>query len=412
MSFLRSVALTLAVACISLPATAETTKWIPAWYAAPQPDSGDAKLTDMTLRQIVRVSAGGTSVRLRLSNAYGKTPLNLDEVRVARRDAGSRIDTASDRPVTFNGQTNVMIAPGAYAVSDPIDLDVADNSDLAVSLYAAGPVPLTTLHDIQRAVMFTAPGRQTSAADIPGPAADLGIGAAFPWLAGVDVSGGKSRATAIAFGDSITDGYGIDRDKGATWPDVFSRRLDEASIPLSVVNAAISGNRIWHHGQWARFGEAGLARFDRDVLAQPNAAAVIVLIGINDLGHSDGPGKDQYVSGQEIIAGLRQMADRAHSKGLRIYVATLTPFKATVFKGYYNDAKEAERLAVNTWIRQQTVFDGVFDFDKTVEDPSRPGYLLPAFDVSDHLHPDTEGVAALANAIPLDVFTWAKQLKR
>ncbi|ESQ90167.1 hydrolase GDSL [Asticcacaulis sp. AC460] len=412
MSFARSLALALAVTCIALPAAAETPKWIPAWYAAPEPDSGDAKLTDMTLRQIVRVSAGGTSVRIRLSNAYGKTPLKLDEVRVARRDSGSRIDTASDRAVTFNGQTNLMIAPGAYAVSDPVDLDVADNSDLAVSLYASGTVPLTTMHDIQRAVMFTAKGRQTSAADIPGPAADIGIGASFPWLAGVDVSGSKSRAAVIAFGDSITDGFGIAQDQGATWPDVLSRRLDEAGIPLSVVNAAISGNRIWHHGNWARFGEAALARFDRDVLAQPNAAAAIVLIGINDLGHAAGPGHDQYVSAQDIIAGLSQMADRAHSKGLRIYVATLTPFKDTVFKDYYTDAKETERVAVNAWIRQQTVFDGVFDFDKAVEDPSRPGYLLPDFDVSDHLHPDTEGVATMANAIPLEAFKWAKKLKK
>ena len=185
-----------------------------------------------------------------------------------------------------------------------------------------------------------------------------------------------------------------------------------AGAPGHVVKYDTSGNRIWHHGNWARFGEAALARFDRDVLAQPNAAAVIVLIGINDLGHSAGPGQDQYVSAQDIIAGLDQMADRARSKGLRIYVATLTPFKDTVFKGYYNDAKEAERVAVNDWIRKQTVFDGVFDFDKAVEDPARPGYLLPDFDVSDHLHPDTEGVATMANAIPLDAFKWAKKLKK
>ena len=392
-------------------AAAPALTWLPAWYASPEPAGGEAVfLHDMTLRQIVRVTADGRMVRLRLSNAYGAEPLHLDDIRVARRDSGSRIDPATDREVTFDGKSGVTIAPGAYALSDPIVLDVAEDSDLAVSLYVAGPVKMTTVHDIQRDVLYAAAGNQASAVGLPEDKADIGLGSAFPWVSGVEVAGSHDIAALITFGDSITDGYGIDRDRGGTWPEVLSRRLHAAGIPFSVANAGLSGNRLWHNGQSARFGDAGLARFDRDVLAQPNAAAVIVLIGINDLGHAGAAGSPEYESAEDIIMGLSQLAARAHDRGLRAYIATLTPFVGTVFANYYSDEKEQRRQAINTWIRTQSVFDGVFDFDKAADDPSAPGHLLPAFDHGDHLHPDSAGAAAMADSIPLDVFSWA-QLK-
>ncbi|ESQ82283.1 hypothetical protein AEAC466_18220 [Asticcacaulis sp. AC466] len=384
--------------------------WIPAWYAAPEPAGSALQIKDTTLRQIVRVSAGGSAVRVRLSNAYGSQPLRLDEIHVARRVSGSRIDVASDRAVTFNGKASVTLAPGAYVLSDPIALDVTADRDLAVSVYAAGPAALSTVHDIQRGVLYTAPGRMTDAAEFTGASsADIGLGQAFPWIAEIEVSGGEAKSAVIAFGDSITDGYGLTPDRGGTWPEVFGRRLREAGIPLSVVNSGISGNRVLHHGQWARFGDNGLARFDRDVLAQPNVSAVIVLIGINDLGHAQGPGSLDYVSAEDIIDGLSQMAARAHERGLSIYAGTLTPFEGTVFSGYYSDEKEARRVAINTWLRTSHTFDGVFDFDLAVRQPDAPTKLRPEFDVGDHLHPNDAGAAAMANAIPLGFFDGAKR---
>ena len=394
-------------------AAAPSETWLPAWYASPEPaEAGGeaASLHDMTLRQIVRVTADGRMVRLRLSNAYGAEPLHLDDIRVARRDTGSRIDQATDREVTFDGKSGVTIAPGAYALSDPIALDVAEDSDLAVSLYVAGPVKMTTVHDIQRDVLYAAAGNQASMVSLPETKADIGLGSAFPWLSEVEVAGSHDTAALIAFGDSITDGYGIDRDRGGTWPEVLSRRLHAAGYPLSMANAGLSGNRLWHNGQSARFGDAALARFDRDVLAQPNVAAVIVLIGINDLGHAAAAGSPEFESAEDMIMGLDQLASRAHERGLRIYIATLTPFVGTVFTNYYSDEKEARRQAINSWIRAQTVFDGVFDFDKVANDPTAPGHLLPAFDHGDHLHPNSAGAAVLADSIPLDIFSWA-QLK-
>ncbi|ESQ88394.1 SGNH/GDSL hydrolase family protein [Asticcacaulis benevestitus] len=410
---LKSVFATIAVAAalIASPVLAKAPHvvWVPTWYAAPEPSGSAAVISDMTLRQIVRVSAGGSSVRLRLSNAYGSAPLRIDDIRIARRATGSRIDPATDKAVTFSGHAGVTIAPGAYALSDPLPLEVSAHAALAVSLYVSAPTPLLTVHDIQRGAFYSAPGNQTSAADLPDTKTDIGIGSAFPWLAEIEVSGSKAEAALITFGDSITDGYGITPDSGATWPELLSRRLHDAGIPLSVVNAGLSGNRLLHHGTWARFGDGGLARFDRDVLAQPNAAAVIVLIGINDLGHAQGPGSAGYVSADDMIDGLKQMAERAHERGLRIYAGTLLPFEGTVFEGYYSAEKETRRQAINTWVRGQSLFDGVFDFDAATRMSEAALRLRPEFDVGDQLHPNDTGTAAMAGSMPLSAFDWAKK---
>ncbi len=393
-----------ALPAASVFAQAPATVWVPTWYASPEPSGApDARISDKTLRQIVRVSAGGASVRLRLSNAYGATPLKLDDIHVAKRISGSRIDTATDQRVTFNGHNGVTVAPGAYVLSDPLTMKVLADSDLAVSFYVPGETPLATVHDIQRGALYVAPGRASNLSELPEARTDIGVGNAFPWLAEIEVSGTDTQAI-ITFGDSITDGYGITPDQGRTWPELLSRRLHESGINVSVVNAGLSGNRLLHHGQWARFGDGGLARFDRDVLTQPNASAVIVLIGINDLGHAQGPGSDGYVSADDLIDGLSQTAARAHERGLKIYAATLTPFIGTVFEGYYSDEKESRRQTINAWIRRQTVFDGIIDFDKAVEAPDAPGHLRPDYDVGDHLHPNDVGAAAMAEAIPLGFF--------
>jgi lysophospholipase L1-like esterase len=398
-----------ATAPASAFADSKRQNWTPAWYAAPEPSGTEAAVSNLTLRQIVRISEGGETLRLRLSNVYGKTPLRLDDVRVARRISGSQIDMATDRPVTFNGRTGVTIPPGAYMMSDPVALKVEAVSDLAVSVFAAGSAPLTTVHDIQRGVLYTASGSLAAAEQLPEAKTDIGIGNAFPWLAEIEVVAPKNRGVIVTFGDSITDGYGIPPDSGGTWPDVLSARLREAKVPLNVVNAGISGNRMFHHGTWARFGEGGLSRFDRDVLMQPNVTAVVILLGINDLGHAGGPETAEHISVNQFIDGLSQVAARAHDRGIRVYAATLTPFKGTVFEGYYSDEKEARRVAVNTWIRQAKVFDGVFDFDKALEDPARPGWLLPAYDLGDHLHPNAAGAAAMAASISLDALKKAKR---
>lgn len=409
MSGMTAAGAALTVPSLTLPALARTTQnWTPSWYAAPEPSGNKAQAQDLTLRQIVRLSAGGSAVRIRLSNAYGDTPLRIDELRVARRLSGARIDPQSDRAATFDGQTAVTISPGAYVLSDPITLTVAALSDLAVSLYVKGPAPLTTLHEIQRSALYISNGQQTAAPELPTTKTDIGIGNAFPLLSGVEVATAKTQAL-VAFGDSITDGYGITPDQGRTWPDLLSQRLSAARIPLSVVNAGISGNRLLNHGTWARFGTGALARFDRDVLAQPNVAAVVLLIGINDLGHAGGPDSPGYAPLDDLKMGLSQIAARAQAHGIRTYAGTLTPFKGTTFKDYYSDEKETRRVALNAWLRRTDVFDGLFDFEKALEDPARPGWLRPGLGMADNLHPNDAGAEEMAQSIPLTAFGWARK---
>ena len=379
--------------------------WTPTWYASPEPSGGAALvLNHQTIRQIVHVSAGGRYVRVRLSNAYGTTPLHLDAVGIALRDRADKIRPASSVRLTFQGSGDVTIAPGAYAISDPIAFDLPPQADLAVSTYVSGPVAASSAHLVQRSAVYLANGDAIGAPTLPMSASHTSPNRPWVWVDEVEVAASPARLAVVAFGDSITDGVGPGADSDATWPDVLYGRLRAAGVELSVINGGISGNRLLHSGSWAPFGAAALARFDSDVLAQPSVGAVIVLIGINDIGQVRNSGDADFVSAEEIERGLGQLAERAHEKGLKLYVGTLTPFKACIIPGYYSELKEQERQAVNAWIRSSSVFDGVADFDKALEDPAAPGQMLPLYDSGDHLHPSAAGDTAIAEAVPLKWF--------
>ncbi len=398
------IALATATLLTATPALAGTPAWIPTWYAAPEPPAQpvQATLSDQTVRQIVHIGVGGTAVRIRLSNAYGTGDLHFDTVTVAQRATGTAIRPGTSVRLTFGGRSDVTVAPGAYALSDPMPFAAAPQSDLAISTYVSGPVPLSAVHLTQRKVIAFAAGDVTASETLTEVARPV-TGDQGLWLSEVEVSGTPARGLVVAFGDSITDGMGPAADTNAPWPDRLNARFATARIPLSVVNAGISGNRLLHNGSWAPFGQAGMARFDTDVLSQPNLRAVIVMISINDIGQY-GAGSQDQATPEAIITGLTQLAARAHENGVRIYAGTLTPFKVTTIKDYYSEAKEAQRQAVNAWIRGDAVFDGVADFDKALDDPANPGHMRPEFDSGDHLHPSAAGDAAIADAVPLAWF--------
>lgn len=374
--------------------------WLPTWYASPSPSSdATAWIKDLTIREIVHTTAGGKALRIRLSNAYGTVPLHIDQAFVANRLGGANVSDSVR--LRFAGTDDVTIAPGATVVSDPVEFAVKPESDLGISLYLADAVA-STGHLQQRSAIYFARGNV--AAD---PAITPGEGPKNTWsswlfLSEVEVSGSHDTGAIVAFGDSITDGMAIDSDSATSWPDRLYDRLVKDHRPFSVINAGITGNRLTRPGQWGPFGDKGLDRFDRDVLALPNVAATIILIGINDIGQS-ARGHYDYVSAEDIEAGLAQLTARAHTRGLKVYLATLVPFRGAK-DDYYTDDKDALRQAVNAWIRTNAEIDGFVDFDKALDDPANTGQMKLEYDSGDHLHPNSKGAKAMADAVSLDRF--------
>jgi lysophospholipase L1-like esterase len=403
----------LAFAFTSLTIAAEPLHWVVTWGASPAPQlpndeqmrAAKLEFADQTLREIVHTSIGSNTVRVRLSNAYGQQTVEIGAARIALRAQGSAIVEGSSRALTFSGRASVSIPPNALALSDPVKLDIPASSDLAISLYIPKAAPGAGIHYSALQTSYVGRGDQTAAAAIP----DAATIASWVFLTGVDVLAPDSAAALVAFGDSITDGARSTVDANRRWPNILADRLNarRAGKKIGVLDAGIGGNRILHDALSAnvRFGVNALARFDRDVLAQPGVKYVIVLEGINDLGHAGSSAPEsETVSAEDLIAGLKQMIERAHEKGIKIFGATLTPFEGTPFNGYFTPEKEKKRKAVNEWIRTGRAFDGVIDFEKAVRDPKNPDRMLPAYDGGDHLHPGDAGYKAMGEAVDLSLF--------
>lgn len=402
-------ALAGAASVLSIPAPAAelpASRWIGTWAASPQPTWASdfalpthipQQVSNRTVRQVVRVSTGGRRARIVLSNAYGRQPLVIGAAHLAASAGGAAIVPGSDRRLGFGGSPSVTIPPGAPAISDPVDIDVAPLSELSITLHLPEPTPLATFHWDGRRTAYLAPGNVAHAiAFEPDATIDARL-----FLSGVQVEGDAATAAVVAFGDSLTDGNGSTPGADRRWPDFLARRL--APHHVSVLNAGISGARVLD----SLMGENALARFDRDVLGEPRVKAVIVMMGINDIGWPGSPFAPDArpVSADALIAGYRQLTERAHARGVRILGATLPPFegalRGTPLEGHYSADKERVRQAVNAWIRDGGAFDGVVDFDALLRDPSHPTRLLPAYDSGDHLHPGDAGYEAMAQAIDL-----------
>ena len=407
---MSSKLLFLLIAFAWLSFAAPPQHWIATWGASPSPqlateaDMKKAKLEfeDQTLREIVRTSIGSHTLRVRLSNAFGKETVEIGASHLALRAKDSGIQSGSDRSLTFSGRSTVSIPPNALVLSDPVNLDVPALSDLAISLYLPKAAVAGGIHYSAQQTSYVGKGDQTGASSL----ADAATTTSWIFLSGVDVLAANSASTIVAFGDSITDGARSTVDANLRWPNVLASRLAAKHKSLGVLDAGIGGNRILHDATAnVRFGINALARFDADVLAQAGVRYVIVLEGINDLGHAGTSAPvSETVSAEDIIAGLRQMIERCHEKGILIFGATLTPFAGTVSPGYFSPEKEVKRKAVNEWIRTSKAFDGVVDFEKAIQDPQNPDRMLPAYDGGDHLHPGDAGYKAMGESIDLALF--------
>jgi len=407
---LAGVAMLLALATYSEPTTDEkNSHWTGTWATGPAGPSRAAKqYSNQTLRLIVHTSVGGSRVRIRISNTFGTDPLVIGSAHVARRMTGASIVAGTDRALTFSGRPSFTIPAGGLVISDPVSLPTPPLSDLAVSIYLPSTATASTMHQLALQTNYIAKdtGNFTANADLPEAATTT----SWDFLTGVDVAEKAPRAAIVTLGDSITDGANSTLDTNRRWPDVLAARLqaNKSLSHLGVLDEGVIGNRILHPSE-ASFGNlfapAALARFDRDVLGQAGVKFLIVLLGINDIGHPGGPAPlSEAVSADDIIAGHLQIIARAHEKGIRVYGCTLTPFEGTTIANFFSPAKEEIRQAVNRWIRTSGAYDGVIDFDQVVRDPSHPARFLPAFDGDDHLHPSDAGLKAMGDAIDLNLF--------
>ncbi|WP_434445722.1 SGNH/GDSL hydrolase family protein [Lentzea sp. E54] len=383
--FLLAVALLVAAAS---PAQAAPPRWVGTWATAPSSavPGTDNGYPNFTIRNIVHVSAGGKEIRVRLSNAYGRTPILFGHVTVARA-AGPDTPLAvpgTMRTLTFGGSRSIMAPPGADVVSDGVALTVPADSDLLVSVHTPEPGGPVTRHQLtMQNSYFTRDGDHTADESA---AAFRERTTNWHYVSGVDVRSSTLRGSVVALGDSITDGANSTWGANLRWPDQLA---DRVNTRLGVLNAGISGNRLLLDGGSA--GPNALARLNRDVLTQSGVRTVIVFEGINDIQqtpHQTDPAK--------IIAALRQIAQRSHDRGLRVIGATITPFKGW---NSYTEELESVRQAVNAFIRTSDDFDAVVDFDEVIRDPADPQRIRPDYDEGDHLHPGDKGFEAMAKAV-------------
>ncbi len=353
-------------------------------------DTGATDLINVTVRQVVRVSAGGGRLRLRLSNEGGADLLILGAVHVGEAGGGGAILAGTDHAVTFDGRVGVTIPAGSPVLSDPIDLRTKPLDRLYLSIHVPGPIPARAPRSLFQYVAGT-PGDFTGSVDLPG----VRLARIPAYVTLVETEPSTPTNVVVTLGDSITEGAASTANAFRSWPDRLAERL--AGRSWAVVNAGISGNRLLRYGA----GPNALARLDRDVLSVPGTKAVILLEGINDIGRGFAPaGSTEPVDAAALEAADKQIILRAHEHGVRVIGATLTPYKGA---SYASPAGEAVREELNQWIKTGGAFDGVIDFAPAVADPSDPQAFGKEYNDRDHLHPNDTGYKAMADAVDLSV---------
>ncbi|MFG2467151.1 SGNH/GDSL hydrolase family protein [Streptomyces canus] len=391
----RLLAVTVAAAALQAtpaPAAAGPPDGVITWGTSAYPIGDSA--ADRGYRMVVHTSVGGSGPRIRLSNAFGDQPVTFDSVYAGLQLKDAELVRGTNRRLTFDGSSSVIVEPGSTVYSDPVSGRLAAGSNLVVSLHtpdAAGPV---TGHWMALQTSYATQGDHT--AEESGAHWTEGIGSWF-YLDAVSVRTPAATGAVVALGDSITDGWQSSSDRNRRWPDYLARRLQKAHTTVKgVANEGISGNKVLADGA----GPSALNRLDRDVLSQPGVHTVFLFEGVNDLKAHTG------VTAPDLIAGYREIVDRTHDAGKCVVVSTIAPFKGWP---EWDPAAEAVRQEVNDFIRShRDEFDAVTDFDRVLRSPYDPERMLPVFDGGDHIHPNDKGMQAMADSVDLNSLDCAR----
>jgi lysophospholipase L1-like esterase len=398
-----------------------STTWITTWTASPEwadPDPNQPLLNidDQTVRERVRLSIGGTRLRVQFSNEYGTAPLRIGASTVALPNDPEGVKPASIHTLTFKGHRAVAIPVGATVLSDAVIFPVSAGAELALTLYFPDRIGAATFHELAlKRTVISPHGDYAHVAKMYAGATSR----ALISVSAVLVPARPSQRLVVMLGDSIVDGYGSTFDADHNWPNDLFHRLQATPgfSNVAVVNAGIGGNRLLSDGFaagtgfGAGFGLSALARFDRDALAVPGVTHIVLLDGLNDIGFPGAKLEERYFADpadlrtpNDLAHAYRELISRAHAHGIKLIGATLTPFEGVDLPGYYTQFKEKTRQAVNEWVRTSGSFDGVIDLDAVLRDPDHPSRLLRRYASQDQLHPNDAGYQAMADAIDLTFF--------
>jgi lysophospholipase L1-like esterase len=377
----------------------KTTNWFGTWATAPQlvepsnmpPAPG---ITNNTIRQLVRVSIGGECLKLKFSNEFGSSPVNMKKVQIAVSKGDGLIDTCTIKELKFDGKPEVTINPGIAISSDEILFHLKQRMDVAISIYFGETSKDLTGHPGSRTTSYIFVGDKVSSCDTSG------VARTDHWyiISGIDVKAPKSAASVAILGNSITDGRGSVTNKQNRWPDVLSERLlaNSKTQQIGVLNLGIGGNCVLR----PCLGQAAVDRFERDILKQQGVRWLIILEGVNDLGYS--PDSLAAVkTANDLILAYKQMIEKAHANNIKVYGATILPINKSF---YYASYRDVARKIVNDWIRFSGQFDAVIDFDKVMQNPEDVSTLLPDLHMGDFLHPNEIGYQKMGAAIDLKLF--------
>lgn len=366
--------------------------WIVSWAASPAGSSGTFAGPRATIRQTMRLSSGGSGVRLRLSNPHGYSPVTLDAISVGIVGETAAALASSPLPVLFDGRRSVVLHPGASVMSDIVPLTVLDRSEISVSIYVDNPAEVSTHPWGNRFAFATLGAAGDHTADVAATAFRP-WSMSWSWVDAIDVWTDEVSGAIVALGDSITDGAGSDFGTDTRWTDYLTDRL--LVLPpgdprrRSVVNAGIGGNTVAGYGN-SEVGVNVLSRLHRDALSLSGVTGVIVAGGSNDL----------YLGADatSLIEQFEALATQIRAHGARAIIATIAPRVG----GYgWTAEHEVQRGIANSWIRTQSAFHGVVDFARALEDPSNAGAPRPDLD-ADGTHPNSEGYLVMARSVDLD----------